>query len=261
MLARRRFGPRDRRARCSCGVVATGSRRCPGHVRLRRAPGGSRSGPTQDRRDQQRVGARRHRPDRSRVCPTVSGFAGSCASTPTASRFRSPVRGRLRSMGFRQDVRSRSSARGCRPTRRTAGRWRSVWLEVAPGRPVVESVEIGHVLVRRGTADVLRRSVARRHGTIDEPSDDLFDVVFWGSDADQVAASFGASLQPSAGDEHLRMGRHRRGPRTGGVADNCPSSEKVARSSSPSTLVRTATTTGCWRRTGHDDRVRRSRCR
>lgn len=81
-----------------------------------------------------------------------------------------------------------------------AGRWRSVWLDVEPGRPVRESVEIGHVLVdeaRLMFCDVETMG-AWNH---EEPSDGLFDVVFWGRDAEEVAASLGAPPQPSAGDD------------------------------------------------------------
>lgn len=80
-----------------------------------------------------------------------------------------------------------------------AGRWRSVWLEVEPGRPVRQSVQVGHVLVDAARL-MFCDAEALGAWNHDEPSDGLFDVVFWGRDAERVAASMDAPLQQAAGD-------------------------------------------------------------
>lgn len=80
-----------------------------------------------------------------------------------------------------------------------AGRWRSVWLEVEPGRPVRQSVQVGHVLVDAARL-MFCDAEALGAWNHDEPSDGLFDVVFWGRDAERVAASMDAPLQQASGD-------------------------------------------------------------
>lgn len=74
---------------------------------------------------------------------------------------------------------------------RTGDFWNSVWAECAPGEPV-KSVEAGFVLVDRARL-MFADPTALNHWVSDEPANGLFDLAFWGRDADKAAESLDAS--------------------------------------------------------------------
>lgn len=78
-----------------------------------------------------------------------------------------------------------------------AGRWRSVWIEVGDG-VVVESTVAGHVLVDEARL-MLSDVDALGEWEHEESLDGLFDVAFWGRDAERVAGITGATLNPALG--------------------------------------------------------------
>jgi hypothetical protein len=92
------------------------------------------------------------------------------------------------------------SVRGTRmpPDGPDQGRWRSVWLECAPGADIRESQLVSYVVADKARlmfADV----EALGHWEHERPLDGCADCVFWGRDAEQVAQKIGA---PDLGDEH-----------------------------------------------------------
>lgn len=74
---------------------------------------------------------------------------------------------------------------------RSGDLWGSVWVECAPGEPV-RSEKAGFVLVDRARL-MFADPAALNHWVSDEPADGLFDLAFWGRDADEVAAGLDAS--------------------------------------------------------------------
>ena len=73
-----------------------------------------------------------------------------------------------------------------------AGRWRSVWLECAPGAEVRDSQLVSHVVAdhaRLMFADI----EALGHWEHERPLDGCADCIFWGRDAEQVAQATDAN--------------------------------------------------------------------
>lgn len=77
------------------------------------------------------------------------------------------------------------------------GRWHSVWVGCADG-VVAESVECGHVLVDEARL-LFADAAALTAWRTDDPADGLFDLAYWGRDADEVAAR--VSVPPSTADD------------------------------------------------------------
>ena len=80
------------------------------------------------------------------------------------------------------------------------GRWRSVWVGCADG-VVAESVECGYVLVDEARL-LFADATALTAWRTDDPADGLFDLAFWGRDADEVAAR--VPVAPSTADDERR---------------------------------------------------------
>lgn len=77
-----------------------------------------------------------------------------------------------------------------------AGRWHSVWVELAPDEPT-RSVEAGYVLVDEARL-MFADPVALNGWKSDEAMDGLADLAFWGRDAATVANRIGAPILESA---------------------------------------------------------------
>ncbi|WP_285747207.1 DUF2185 domain-containing protein [Lentzea sp. NBRC 105346] len=77
-------------------------------------------------------------------------------------------------------------------------RWHSVWVECAEGVPA-ESIEAGYVLVDEARL-MFADPAALNTWVNDEPVDGLFDLAFWGADAEQVATRLAGS---KVEDEYL----------------------------------------------------------
>ena len=80
-----------------------------------------------------------------------------------------------------------------------AGRWKSVWLDVADGT-AADSIEMGHVLVDE--ARLMLFDVDLLGAWVHNDSlDGLYDVAFWGRDAVEVASITGATQDPLLGND------------------------------------------------------------